>query len=245
MFKKRLRNPLFVLVLLVLNTCNQNSGLQPSDDRLPVSVSGRILYPDTGLMVYLISNRGIDSTTPDPVTKKFVFDSLDFGLQILQVRATDFAPFEQKLILDKKEFVFHDITLTQFPMQIPIIDPPNSQYIDSVYANLYPPPVTDSGLSISINFREYMDTTSVNDALVLLPDTAGIQKIWTLDINLSLFIPYARLAQIENLQVTIKKTAFDRFGDSLDHDFTVFYPVDTAYMQRIRVKRPENRKLFF
>ena len=229
-------NVFFAIAVLSVIFCNSDSPVQNTIDYSGSAfITGRIIYPDTGLHIYLIASGGVDSTTEDPATGTFIFDSLEYGQYILQVRADEFGTFERKIILDDQQYECHDITLLHMLYQFPTIYPLNSQYIDSQFCSMNPPSITDSGFEISINFK-YIDSNAVDAALSILPDTVGIKKTWLLNTNLTLLVPYRRLAEIALLEISVNKTAVDNYGETLDHDLTVFYPIDTAYIRRSRVE---------
>jgi hypothetical protein len=216
--------------------CNKESGILQSGVQYG-SISGKIIHPDNNLVIRVIAEDGIDSTTRNPESQMFIFDSIKCGKCILQVRADGYGLFEAMIMLDKPLFNCHDIVLAQVPQQISFIYPSNSQYLDSVYFSLSTPSVTDSSFGVFVNFVDKMDTASVNKALIILPDTVGVQTEWTLDRSLSLFFPYWKLSTIDTVKVTVSRMALDRWGDTLDRDCTVFYPVDTNFIRTTRLTK--------
>jgi hypothetical protein len=82
-----------------------------------------------------------------------------------------------------------------------------------------------------------MDTESVNKVLTILPDTVGVQKIWSLDMSISLFFPYWRLSKIDTVKITVGRQSINEWKDTLIHDCSVFYPVDTAFIRTFRYEK--------
>ena len=81
-----------------------------------------------------------------------------------------------------------------------------------------------------------MDTASVNAVLTLSPDTVGIQKIWTLTTSLAFYYTFRRLSTIDTVKIKIGSKALDEWGDTLARDFMTFYPVDTTYIRKAKLK---------
>jgi hypothetical protein len=220
--------------IVAFTFCNKDTGvLQPQYG----SISGKIINPpEKGLLICLVTRKGIDTTTFNPATQTFVFDHVKYGSCIVQVSADSSPPFEQLLILDKPSYVCHDIVLGMFPSRINYVYPNNSQYVDSSYLSIASPQATDSGLWCFINFSIKMDTTTVNAALTILPDTVGVRKEWTLTTSLAFFFTYKRLSTIDTVKIKIGGQAIDEWGDPLGRDFMTFYPIDNSYIRRAILK---------
>jgi hypothetical protein len=216
--------------------CNKDSGVQP-----PLqygSISGKIIHPDNNLLIRVTSDDGVVTAPLNPETHMFTFDSIKAGNCILKVSANGYGLFEMVIVLDKPLYTCHDIVLTKVPPQINTVYPSSSQYLDSLFFNLSSPSNTDSGFWVFINFNEIMDTTSVNNALTILPDTVGIQKEWAITIrSLYLFFPYRRLSTIDTVKVAVGRKALTRFDDTLACDLNLFYPVDTNFIRTNRLKK--------
>jgi hypothetical protein len=211
--------------------CNNPAGVQYG------SISGKIIHPDNNLHISVVSENGVDSTTLNPQSHMFTFNGIKFGKCILQISAKGYGFFEQMIQLDKPSYICHDIVLARFPAVINFIYPSSSQYLDLHYFSISSPSVTDSGFWCFINFDDKMDTPSVNKALTLLPDTVGIQKEWTpITTSLSLFYPYWRLSTIDTVKVKISRMALDQWGDTLDCDLMLFYPVDANFIRTLLKK---------
>jgi hypothetical protein len=236
MFRSAFFKFLISASFLAFMFCNKDSGVSPPEGVKYGSISGKVIHPDNNLLISVIAEDGIDTTIRDPESQMFFFDSVKCGKCIIHVSADSFALFEQMLILDKPLFICHDIVLAQFPGRINFVYPSNSQYFDSVYLGISSPSVTDSGFWCFINFNAQMDTASVNEALALSPDTVGIQKIWTLTTSLSLYYTYWRLSTIDTVKVKIGRMAMDMWGDTLERDFMIFFPVDTTYIRKAKLK---------
>jgi hypothetical protein len=217
--------------------CNKEQGVLQPDGVRYGSISGKIIHPpDSSLSICLVTPDGIDTATINLESRIFFFDSVKWGSCIIQVSADSFAPFEQLLILNRPSYICHDIVLDHFPRHFNYVYPSCSQYLDSAYLSISSPQATDSGFWCYINFNDQMDTASVNGALTLSPDTVGIQKIWTLTTSLAFFYTYRRLSTIDTVEIKIASRSLDQWGDTLDRDFTTFFPVDTAYLQRANLK---------
>jgi hypothetical protein len=222
---------LFVASLLALIVCNNPEGVQRG------SISGKLLYPDSNLVIRVVSGEGVDSTTRDPQSKIFTFDGILYGNCILQIKSKGYGLFEQKLVLDKPLFTCHDIALAQTPPDVAYLDPSNSRVIDSLYFSLESPAITDSTFMISLTFSDKMDTASVEKVLTILPDTVGVKLIWALRASLYMIFPYWKLATIDKIKVSVGRKAITQWGDTLASDYNVFYPVDTTYVRSSRLNK--------
>lgn len=216
--------------------CNDEPGTVQTEAQYG-SISGKIIHPDNNLLIRVTSDDGVVTAPLNPETHMFTFDSIKAGNCILKVSANGYGLFEMVIVLDKPLYTCHDIVLTKVPPQINTVYPSSSQYLDSLFFNLSSPSNTDSGFWVFINFNEIMDTTSVNNALTILPDTVGIQKEWTpITTSLSLFYPYWRLSTIDTVKVKISRMALDQWGDTLDCDLMLFYPVDANFIRTLLKK---------
>jgi hypothetical protein len=228
---------LFTTSIIAFIFCNKEQGVLQPDGVRYGSISGKIIQPpDSGLIICLVTSDGIDTATLNPESHMFLFDSVKWGSCIVQVSADSFEPFEQLLVLNKPLYICHDIVLDHYPEHINFVYPSCSQYLDSAYLSISSPQVTDSGFWCYINFSRSMNTASVDSALTVSPDTAGIKKEWTITTSLSFYYSYKRLSTIDTVKIKIASRALDDFGDTLDRDFTTFFPVDTAYLQRDKLK---------
>ena len=216
--------------------CNNESGVLQAGVQYG-AISGKILHPDNNLFIRMISEGGVDTTTRDPESQTFTFDSIKCGKCILQVRADGYGLFEEKFILNKPQFICHDIVLAQTPPHVSYLFPSNSQNLDSVFFSLYNSSITDTGFLVVVSFGTHMDTVSVKEALTILPDTVGVQTEVLLRMSLIVFFPYWKLATIDTVKVSIGRGAVDEWGVSLDCDYTVFYPVDTSFIRTTRLDK--------
>jgi hypothetical protein len=217
--------------------CNKDAGIIQSGVQYG-TISGKILHPDNNMLILVTSEERVDTATRNPESQMFTIDSIKYGKCILQIWADGYGLFEQMLTIDKPLYICHDIMLAQFPSVINFIYPSSSQYLDFPYFSISSPSITDSGFWCFINFLDKMDTPSVNSALTLSPDAVGVQKEWTpLTTTLSLFYPYWRLSTIDTVKIKIGRTALDQWGDTLNRELLLFYPVDTNFIRTTMVKK--------
>ena len=221
--------PLFTFVF-----CNNVS--QPEEVEYG-SISGKILYPDSNLLIRIIPEYGNDDTTTrDSVSRMFVFDSVKTGKCILQVSADGYGFHEQKFILNKRQFICHDIALAHTPSVVSYLFPSNSQNFDSLFFSISHSSITDTGIQVIITFNDWMDSASVIKALTILPDSVGVQAELVLKQSLVVYFPYWKLASIDTARVTVGTGAFDRWDDHLEFDYSVFFPVDPDFIRATRLK---------
>jgi len=202
------------------------------------SISGKILYPDSNLLIRIIPEDGrVDTTTLDPVAQMFAFDSVKTGKCILQVSAKGYGFHEQKFILNKRQFICHDIALAHTPESVSYLFPSNSQNFDSLFFSVAHSSITDTGIQVIITFYDWMDSASVIKALTILPDTVGVQAELVLRQSLVVFFPYWKLASVDTVRVTVGTGAFDRWDYHLDFDYSIFFPVDSSYIRTARLEQ--------
>lgn len=210
--------------------CNDDSGVVKPTVKYG-SVTGRVIHPDNNLLVRIVSLGGTDSTQCNPETGVFVFDSVKYGICLIQVEADKYGLFEGKVKLDSPEYVCKDIVLALTPIQVSYLSPSNSQNLDARYFSQKEPLITDSGFLFAITFYDRMDTASVEAVLTILPDSVGVHKIWAIRQSFYLLFPYEKLAVTDTVRITIGRQAKDKWDDTLEHDFSIFYPVDTAFVR--------------
>jgi hypothetical protein len=210
---------------------------QPTDVQYG-SISGKVIHPDNNLLIRVISQVRVDTVTRNPITQMFSADRIKYGKCILQVRAEGYGLFEQMIWLDKPQFKCQDIVLADIPQQISFIYPANSQRLDSLYYSFRSPSISDTGFWVFVNFNNLMDSASVKNALTVSPDMGGVHTDWDLDRSLSIYFPYSKLSTIDTVKVTVSRKAKNKeWGDTLDHDCTVFYPIDTAFVRSLLVNK--------
>ncbi len=236
MFRSVFFNLFILTSFLSFISCNNESGVVHPEVQYG-SISGKIIHPDNNLLIIVSSEDGADSGTRNNESQMFAFDRIKYGKCILQVLADGYGLFEEFIRLDKPVFICRDIVLAKVPRQISYIIPSSDIYLDSLYFSIYSTSITDSGFWSYINFNDIMDTASVNKALTILPDTAGVQTEWALNRSLSVFFPYWKLSTNDTVKVTIGRKALNRWNDTLDHDCTVFYPVDTNFIRTTWLKK--------
>ena len=202
------------------------------------SISGKILYPETDLTIRILPEDGrVDFATVDPVTQTFTFNNVKTGNCIIQISADGYGLHEQIFLFNKPHFIFPDIALSHTPSAVSYLFPSNSQNIDSVYCSLFHSAITDTGFQVVITLNSYYDSTTVYEALTVLPDTVGMQRELVNRQSLVVFFPYWKLATIDTVQITVARQGkFGRFvtdewDDTLDFDYTVFFPVDTHFVR--------------
>ena len=81
------------------------------------------------------------------------------------------------------------------------------------------------------------DTASVYKALTILPDTVGVQTELVLRQALIVIFPYWKLATSDTVKVSLGRGAINKWGDSLDFVYTVFYPVDTNFIRTTQLEK--------
>jgi hypothetical protein len=201
------------------------------------SISGKILHPDNNLIVRIISVGRTDTVSLDPGSHLFTLRSLKYGNYIIQVTAAGYTGFEQKIVLNTPVYTCHDIILSRAPGQISYLFPSSSQNLDMQYFNFHEPQVNDSGFNPEIAFNQEMDTASANKVITILPDTVGVEVIWSLNRVLVVHFPYWKLATVDTVRVSVRKEAINIYGDSLDSDYSVFYPIDKEYIRTNYLKK--------
>ena len=207
------------------------------------SISGKILHPDNNLFIRLSNESGdVDTTTRDPASQTFNFDSVKIGKCILQIRADGYGLHEQLFVLNSRQFICPDIVLAPTPSEVSYLYPSNSQNIDSVYCSLYHSAITDTGFQVVITLNSYFDSTIIYEALTILPDSVGVQKELVNRQSLVVFFPYWKLATIDTVTVSVAREGklgrfvTDTWDDTLDFDYSVFYPIDTGYIRSTRLQ---------
>lgn len=228
MYKNGVFKTLLATTVLAFLFCNDDSGVVKPEHGL---VTGRVLHPDNNLLVRIISLGGADSTQCNPATGEFVFERVPYGKCLVQVEADKYGLFETKVILDAPKYVCKDIVLALTPVQVSYLSPSNSQNLDARYFSQKEPIITDSGVLFAITFYDRMDTASVEAALTVLPDSVGVHTIWAIRQSLYLLFPYEKLAVTDTVRITVGRQAKDKWDDTLEHDFSIFYPVDTAFVR--------------
>jgi hypothetical protein len=99
--------------------------------------------------------------------------------------------------------------------------------------------MTDTGFQVVITLNSKYDSTVVYEALTVLPDTVGVQRELVQGQSLVVFFPYWKLATIDTVKVSIARQGkFGRFvadewDDTLDFDYTVFFPIDTNHIDAV------------
>jgi hypothetical protein len=214
--------------------CNDEPGTVQTEAQYG-SISGKIIHPDNNLLIRVLSEDGADTIPCNPTTKMFTADSIKYGNCLIQVKANDYMLFEKKLVLDEPQYICHDIVLSPCPWQVAYLDPSSSQHLDSVFCSIHEPSITDTGFMVCLTFSNDMDTASVGNALTILPDTVGVQKIWARKLSLYLLFPYSKLATTDTVKVSVSKMAKNGWGDTLEDDFSFFYTVDTNFIRTSRV----------
>ncbi|MBN1602774.1 MAG: hypothetical protein JW915_14285 [Chitinispirillaceae bacterium] len=222
---------LTVVSLPIFFFCINDSEISQPDGLHYGSISGKVVHPDNNLIIRVLSEEKIDTLFWDPGSQKFFIDGIKYGQLLLQVEADGYRFFEAKIVLDKPAYICNDIVLARVPSQIAYLYPANSQNLDSEYFDLHEPQVTDSGFQADITFNEVMKTALVNKVLTIYPDSAGVEVIWNFDRSLTIHFPYWKLATVDTVGVSIGRLAENRWDDTLDFDFSVFYPVDTDYIR--------------
>lgn len=201
------------------------------------SISGKVLHPDSNLVICIISVERTDTVSLDPQSHQFTLKNIDYGNYILQVSSDGYGGFEQKIVLNTPIFTCHDIILSRTPQQIGYLFPSSSLNLDMHYFDLHEPQANDSGVNLEIAFNQEMDTVSANEAITILPDTVGVEVIWSLNRVLVVHLPYWKLATIDTVKVSISTKATNIYDDSLEFDYAVFYPVDASYIRTTKLKK--------
>lgn len=204
------------------------------------TISGKMLYPDpdTSLLIRIIpEDERVDTVSLDPATRTFTFNNVKTGHCILQISADGYGLHEEIFVLNKAHLVCKDIVLSHTPSQLSYLFPSNSQNIDSVYCSLFHSAITDTGFQVVITLNSYYDSTAVYEALTIQPDTVGVERVLIQDQSLVVFFPYWKLATIDTVKITIARQGKlgryveDTWNDTLDFDFTVFFPIDTQFIR--------------
>jgi hypothetical protein len=233
MLKTVLFKVVILQLFLIFTTCN--NGVEPQTEL--GSISGKLLHPDNNAVVRIISAKKVDTLSPDPATQIFTLKNLEYGSYILQVKADGYSMFEQKIVLNSPLFICPDIVLSRSANLAAFLYPSSYRNLDKEYFDLLEPQVNDSGFDPEITFNDYMDTASVNAAMTIFPDTAGVLVTWFLERSIAFHFPYWKLATVDTVRVVISTKAINKWGDSLDTDYIITYPVDADYIRANLVKK--------
>jgi hypothetical protein len=212
--------------------CNGESPLAPEKKIQYGSLSGKILHPDNNLEIRAVHENGIDTVIRNPESQMFSFDRIVYGMCILQINASGYGVIERRLNVNTPKYTFPDIILSRFPSQIINVLPSNSQNIDSQYYSVDTSALTGDGFMVSFEYAKEIDQSSFEKGLSIWPDTAGMTIEWEFSQENSILFPYSKLATVDTLKVSLTKKVLTGDGDSLDFDFTLFYPIDTAFVRK-------------
>lgn len=224
---------LILQLFLIFISCN--SGVEPQMEL--GSISGKLLHPDSNVVIRIISVERVDTLSVDPESYMFTLKNLKHGSYILQAKADGYSMFETKIVLDSPEFTCHDIILSRSANLVSYLYPSSFRNLDKEYFDLREMQANDSGFDPEITFNDYMDTASVNEAMTIFPDTAGVLVTWFLERSIAFHFPYWKLAAVDTVRVVISTKALNKWGDTLDNEYIITYPVDAAYIRENLVKK--------
>lgn len=224
-----------VILPLFLIFISCNNSVEPQMEL--GSISGKLLHPDNNAVIRIVSVEKVDTLSVDPVSQMFTLNNLKYGSYILQAKADGYSMFEQKIVLNSPLFTCNDIVLSRSVNLVSYLYPSSCRNLDRDYFDLRELQANDSGFDPEITFNDYMDTATVNAAMTIFPDTVGVLVTWFLERSIAFHFPYWKLATVDTVKVVISTKAVNKWGDTLDNDYIIAYPVDAAYIRTNLLKK--------